>query len=70
MNKLIVKSTCGIFWGTIGSLASLYLANSYESKSPDLKKFLKNKLYIPIAFGGISGFILGYMKTPFLTITK
>ena len=70
MSSIIVKSTSGLLWGTIGSLATVYIANLYKSKSESNKNFLWNQLYVPLAFGGVSGFILGFTKTPLVSLFK
>ena len=70
MNKIIVKSTSGLLWGVAGSLTSVYLANLYESKYTDNVRFLKKKLYFPLLFGGITGFVIGFTTTPILSLLK
>ena len=68
MNNIIVKSTSGIFWGTIGSLASVYIANIYQSKNLTEENFIKKKLYLPLAFGGVIGFLIGFINTPIISL--
>ena len=70
MTSIIIKSTSGLLWGTIGSLATVYIANLYKSKLESNESYLWNKLYVPLAFGGVGGFILGFTTTPIVSLIK
>ncbi len=70
MNKIILKSTSGLLWGVAGSLTSIYLANLYETKYTNNVRFLKKKLYFPLLFGGVTGFLIGFATTPILSLFK
>ena len=69
MSSLIVKSSSGLIWGSIGSLLSIYIANLFYTKpNKSFKELLKEKLYLPICFGGITGFTFGYTTTPLFSL--
>lgn len=64
MNKIIIKCFSGSISGFIGSWISITFANCYESTYVSLNDFIKKKFYLPLAFGGITGFFLGFYNTP------
>ena len=68
MNKIIVKSAGGLFWGLVGSFSSIYFANIHKNKIILNRNYLK--IYFPLLFGGVTGFLFGFNYNPLISLYK
>ena len=70
MNKIIVKSAGGLFWGLVGSFSSIYFANIHKTKIVLNRNYLKKKICFPLLFGGVTGFLFGFNYNPLISLYK
>ena len=67
MNNILVKSTNGIVFGTMTSIAATLLTNAYYKKQfSTVYDFFKIKSYLPALLGGLIGFSYGYTGRPLI----
>ena len=67
MNNVLVKSTNGIVFGAMTSIAATLLTNAYyKKKFSTVYDFFKIKSYVPALLGGLIGFSYGYTGRPLI----